>query len=60
MPITNKTCLCGCGRTFIGTSRRKWATPYCKTKNARKVKLEKAQEEIDLLKIKVDFESECG
>ena len=48
MPITNKTCLCGCGRTFLGTSRRKWATPYCKTKEARKRKKEKENEQTSL------------
>ncbi|QIQ61289.1 hypothetical protein V039C_0011 [Vibrio phage V039C] len=36
MAIEKKTCQCGCGRTFLGTARRKWATPYCKVKAYRK------------------------
>lgn len=35
MAIKKKICECGCGREFYGTSRAKWATPYCKVKAYR-------------------------
>lgn len=48
MAIEERKCQCGCGRTFYGTGRRKWATPYCKTKEARKRKKEKENEQTSL------------
>ncbi|AUR89525.1 hypothetical protein NVP1124O_24 [Vibrio phage 1.124.O._10N.286.49.B1] len=41
MPIEQKQCKCGCGRTFLGTSRRLFATDYCRVKFNRKKKNEK-------------------
>ena len=32
MAIELKECQCGCGRTFHGTSRRRFATDYCRVK----------------------------
>lgn len=32
MPIEQKKCKCGCGRTFYGTSRKLFATDYCRVK----------------------------
>ena len=38
MAIEQKKCECGCGRAFYGTSRKKFATDYCRVKWNRKVK----------------------
>ena len=43
MPITKKKCLCGCGRTFHGTERRKFFCDYCRVKWNRKIKKEAKQ-----------------
>ena len=32
MPISKKVCECGCGRTFHGTDRKRFATDYCRVK----------------------------
>ncbi len=32
MAIEKKTCECGCGRTFLGTARRRFCEPYCRVK----------------------------
>lgn len=39
MAIEKKTCLCGCGRKFYGTARRKFAKDYCRVKWNRKKNL---------------------
>ena len=61
MAIEKKTCLCGCGRKFYGTARRKFAKDYCRVKWNRKkdLKSKADKEEIEQLKVNVDFESEC-
>lgn len=44
MPIEQKQCKCGCGRTFLGTARRMFATDYCRCKWNRKQKKDKSNE----------------
>ncbi len=44
MPIEQKQCKCGCGRTFLGTSRRLFATDYCRCKWNRNKKKDKENE----------------
>ena len=36
MPITEKECACGCGKTFHGTKRREYFDNTCKNKVWRK------------------------
>lgn len=32
MAIEKKKCECGCGRTFLGTARRRFFNDYCRVK----------------------------
>lgn len=43
MPITEKTCECGCGRKFHGGDRARFFSDYCRVKWNRKKNKEQAK-----------------